>query len=523
MKTNNNYTGIDWRRGTFFLDCSGKVEEYLKNNRVSISYYENDGCYYTVSNDYKEIVELPLKTSDKYPFNTGLVPEGKKESLYLDNYRDIYPRIDIDYQVEIINKTRSNMDKDELMERKIKHDNYIPRFLTCKSYKSDDNYQWHMVPFTIPEESSDGKFKDILVPVGIDHYNHSITYGDLWEIKELPKKNSKSSFGLHTPKRFLHTKISPFIAAKWYINNIEQLKKYIDKINFINSNNLDWDAYNTFLFSKEYIDYALEANMDLNDVLNTLRSQIEVCEGARTIIQEYLIEKFGDRIREKYPELSDEELKKLVKIPYIKSEILSRHIDNISTYGDDWTIFKTDYSEPPFIYYSSKDNYYELTGTDFYDSNEFRDFKSPINIPKGYFEKGMEFLAAVLQHISNNLGFKEIRKKSNIIMTWEQAVFLNTRYIDILKSIADHKPISIKFAFIDIDVYDNKKGESPLAKFGEIHINSIDDLDNIDLSNIERYYSYEEYPLERFKLTTDFESPDEIERKKNEIKKLRKQ
>ena len=453
------------------------------------------------------------------------MPDSTNYTIDYDAFRIFCPKIDIDSQIKTINESRGNIDRDELMKRKRNHDDWIPNYLKDKRVDSNpyDTFQWCMVPYTIPEKEPNGKFKDILVPVGINYNSYCIAYDDLWKLIEVPKKHSKSPFGFTTPKRYNRTKISPFIAAKWYINNMEQLKKYIDKINFINSNNLDWDAYNTFLFSKEYIDYALEANMDLNDVLNTLRSQIEVCEGARTIIQEYLIEKFGDRIREKYPELSDEELKKLVKIPYIKSEILSRHIDNISTYGDDWTIFKTDYSEPPFIYYSSKDNYYELTGTDFYDINEFRDFKSPINIPKGYFEKGMEFLAAVLQHISNNLGFKEIRKKSNIIMTWEQAVFLNTRYIDILKSIADHKPISIKFAFLDIDVYDNKKGESPLAKFGEIHINSIDDLDNIDLSDIERYYSYEEYPLERFKLTTDFESPDEIERKKNEIKKLRKQ
>ena len=522
MKNIDSLKKQKWYFGNFYLDCSNLDDNSLNANIISIPYCEIDGKYYTIIDlENGELIELPLRISDDYPFNTGLKP---RNSIFYFSVIELFlPRFDLKNQVETICLSRNCKNEEEIKLRENKHKKWLPNCLMDdKNGMDSSDYKWYFEKYTIVDKDENGDLviKTIDVPVAVNIFDDYIIYTDIWKRRKLPLKTKEDVLGLSKPNFINLGKkgnlITPKEAHRWYLENANYLRDMTYRINFIKKNNLNLDSYKTVMFIMTYIDYALERKIDLDEVLEVLRSQINLNKDARRIIQDYLFLKFGNRIREVHPDLTENELKEYATIPHISTDLARKGIDKVTTYGNRFTLLSTKECTDMNTYISAIGDWYDITGSPFYFIYGGNNSQKYLNaVRNNYFEKGKAFLATILNNLSNQIGNGySVKLCSDVIMTWEQSLLLNMKYLDIIDSLAKKMPVKIKYVL----VISGKEG--PEAKFGEICINSIDDLNKINLKHPENYYTIKEYPMDNIRLTTRIKTSEEMLETKKQIKFL---
>lgn len=537
----NEAKSYTWFTGKFIIDCSFINSGEFKENIITVSYFiNNDGNYYTISkeNDKEyECIELPLKTSNNYPFSTGLIPNENdfvtfswaRHNAFL--YFNKYSNIKLDDKINDIFIARN--DNYLIDERKAKHDNWYPSCFINKywqeelfdkssysknngiplSYLKYEN-NWFLAPFIIPDINNKNNYNVSMIPICFaKDKDKPFTFQEKWLTITLPSiGNAKSFLDYNNAKNILFpnnigllldfnkTKpISANIAYEWFTyhngKNMLDLKQKIAFISNIRQISIDEKSYFDYLKIKNEIDKLIVNKAKTTDILNLVRSKFGLSKNTRKLIQKYLIEVLNNKLLEENTDLTKNEIQDICIVPSF-SIIDSYHPMQIISYGE------------KMFFREIKDSFERTTSLlKGYQAVHtlYKDYTNKSEcLYNGNYERAEEILNYLLILLlkKEKLDITHLHYIDNYFITTNGLkIYIDKSIIDIAEAITNKNELTINYCITMVLDY-----EEPLEiKFGKI---TIDKSLNLDISNIEEIYdatTIESINLDNIKVTTYFD------------------
>ena len=547
----NTVKNCKWYQSFFVLDCALDGENTI-NRKCKINYFEYKGKYYTISDiDKNEFIELPLYLSDVYPNSTGVVLDKSLELPYIgQHYRVLFPSFflpEISEKIDNIERVRKIDDPNILSGYKEEHDNWVPKCLKDSGRKLSLNdawaiyhkyhlhggvikneYTWLLVPIFTPEYNDHNELIKFYVPVVFSKNSKPLTYTNIngWEelVLPVPEANNKGGFDsfskmLGAAYNYDSSKtITVEEAVEWFNNqdNVLSLQKIVTAINNCKDYDLDYDSFIIIKDIIPMIDDLISNNESTFDILSLVRSQLHLNNGGREMIKDCLIQNIGEKIRRENC-LSPEMLQQFLTIPPIPA-FDSGNMTDVITAGDKCSVYKYSALGTRNISWSIP-TYFNINGVDFYDLDEFDPRieifqKRPSEQVNKAFNNFISLLTEILNSVidnENSLEKKDYEKTiihDNQYMTARgMAVLLNKNFYDIFIELLENKEPDLSFKCYFIS--DNSLHDHTEIRHVEIFIHNLD-IDNVDLVNLDNYYSYEDIDLSKILLNTKFDKGKSI-------------
>lgn len=349
--SNNKHT---WYIGKFYTDMSNSVISFGAHETIIyIPYYIEDGKCFTITDKTgNEVLEVPIRKSNEYPYSTGLLVTDEKPETTFKNVKSMMGNTnDLAERIETINRVRNPKSCIPLADSKKYHDGWMPK---CMSHLA--GYTWKKVPFVRPPKNGSSEYKQKMVPV-LFLDGKKYIYIDKWELVEaLPSTITVSRGRCKEEEKTVdlgfifdessyidcHSNFTEAV-CNWYQNNMEWLREDISLIKYLESNNLSLESYDQLNREKAHFDQLMRQDKDPEYIIKCIRSVVGLDDSARKILHDYLYQEFGDRLYLNNPNLTEKQLYAMTEIPSISRKDAAKGIEKIITIGD-WTFLKK-YSE----------------------------------------------------------------------------------------------------------------------------------------------------------------------------------
>ena len=525
----------EWFIGKFRFDCAlgNKSNEEPLENIIWIPYYEENGKYLTKINS--DILELPLKTSDEYPFNTGLdISTGLEISYYnTDLFRhNIRKYYNINVEIKTIEDVRKN--KESEWERlKLDDANWLPYALRDENYEqlegedmynaifyymdyrkkeSKKKYLWKLMPFYYPQiaDEKEDRIKTIMIPIAfcsdIRFFGY-VTYLDKWKCTTIPEQdqycndihfyNSNDYYkilGLARSKKE-GKELTHADVIKWYKTaNIVEIKKILEETDRIKKQKLSYDTY----YPIKLISDILNQNEQISKIISQIQQTLYFYEyidksKIRRLIREWLVKNYSN-------ELNNEQIDLLSSFVVAENDIgmkpLGFYDDDILSFSfnNDVIINRLKAFHNLKEFYNTKNHTFlgvRDTSTrealKYYDKNKFREY--------------IEFLKGMLNTIFSELKIKKMiffHDSSDTIVIPHADLYLNKSLIEMYNVWVLDKNADIELVYIGYDHTDNL-----VVRKGTIHQDGANktftfeqkEIKRTKFSEIKRKLAKKEYQL----------------------------
>ena len=522
----------EWFIGKFRFDCAlgNKSNEEPLENIIWIPYYEENGKYLTKINS--DILELPLKTSDEYPFNTGLdISTGLEISYYnTDLFRhNIRKYYNINVEIKTIEDVRKN--KESEWERlKIADANWLPYSLGNEEYtssksekcynacafgwnynneknESNRKYLWKLMPFYYPEiaDKKEDRIKVIMIPIAFSYdISGYITYLDKWKYTTIPEQdqycndihfyNSNEYYkvlGLARSKKE-GKELTHADVIKWYKTaNMVEIKKILEKTYRIKKQKL---SYSEYVFARLKID-----TLNRKEIITTTPIQIQSeseninISKVREAIKNWLVKKYSNELNYEQIDLLSSFL---VTENNINIKLLGFYDNDILSFSfnNDVIINRLKVFHNLKEFYNTKNHTFlgvrDTSAREvlkYYDKNKFREY--------------IEFLKVMLNTIFSELKIKKMihfHESSDTILISDADLYLNKSLIEMYNAWVLEKNVAIELVYTGID-----HSEDLVVKKGTIHQDGANktftfeqkEIKRTKFSKIERKLAKKEYQL----------------------------
>ncbi len=340
--SNNKHT---WYIGKFYTDMNNSVISFGAHETIIyIPYYIEDGKCFTITDKTgNEVLEVPIRKSNEYPYSTGLLVTDEKPETTFKNAKSMMGNTnDLAERIETINRVRNPKSYIPLADSKKYHDGWMPK---CMSHLA--GYTWKEVPFVRPPKNGSSEYKQKMVPV-LFLDGKKYIYIDKWELVEaLPstitvsrgrcKEEEKTvdlgfifdeSSYIDCPSNFTEA------VCNWYQNNMEWLRGDISLVKYLESNNLSLESYDQLNREKAHFDQLMRQGKDPEYIIKCIRSVVGLDDSARKILHDYLYQEFGDRLYLNNPNLTEKQLYAMTEIPSISRKDAAKGIEKVITIGD---------------------------------------------------------------------------------------------------------------------------------------------------------------------------------------------
>lgn len=526
-----------WFLGKFRFDCAlgNKSNEETLENIIWIPYYEENGKYLTKINS--DVLELPLKTSEEYPFNTGLDISTSLEISYYNtdffrhNIRKYY---NINVEIKTIEDVRKN--KENEWERlKLADANWLPYSLGNEEYtpskgeigynafvlnwdygnkknESNRKYLWKLMPFYYPQisDKKEQRIKAIMIPIAFCYdiqFSGYVTYLDKWKCTTIPEQDQYcndihfyNSNDYYKILGLAHSKIDGIDLThadviKWYkTTNIVEIKKILEETDRIKSQKSSYDTY----YSIKLISDILNQNESISKIISQIQQTLYFYEyidksKIRRLIREWLVKNYSN-------ELNNEQIDLLSSFVVAENDI---GIKPLGFYDND--ILSFSFNNDVIInrirvfhnlkeFYNTKNHTFlgvKETSTrevlKYYDKNKFREY--------------IEFLKGMLNTIFSELKIKKMiffHDSSDTIVIPHADLYLNKSLIEMYNAWVLDKNAAIELVYIGLDHTDNL-----VVRKGTIHQDGANktftfeekEIKRTKFSKIERKLAKKEYQL----------------------------